>query len=139
MELTTGISWAAYGCGNFSCGDGADFRESVLEEIQVARFTLGALIDDLWASSELVVNSMESEQRKTYHDFDLAIRSSHLETRTTLGGTVPVGTGEGRAVQAGWKAGHCGERAHSPAEVSPVEGGRAGDGSSAQDAGRAAG
>lgn len=139
MESTRGILWAAYGCGNLPCGDGADFRESVLEEIQVARFTLGALIDDLLTSSELVVNRMESEQRKTYHDFDLTIGPSHLKTRTTLGGTVPVGTREGRAVKAGWKAGHCGERTHASVEVSPVEGGRSGDGSSTQVVDRDAG
>lgn len=47
MDSTTGISWAAYGCGNLAGGDGANFRETVLEEIQVALVTFGALIDDL--------------------------------------------------------------------------------------------
>lgn len=47
MESTIGTSRAAYGCGNLAGGDGADLREPVLEEIQVALITLGALIDDL--------------------------------------------------------------------------------------------
>lgn len=59
MESTTGISWAAYRCGNLASGDGSDFCETVLEEIQVALFTLGALIDDLWRPSELVANRMQ--------------------------------------------------------------------------------
>lgn len=47
MELTIGSSWAAYGCGNLAGGDGTDLREPVLEKIQVALVTFGALIDDL--------------------------------------------------------------------------------------------
>lgn len=130
---------AAYGCSDLARGNGADLCETILEEIQVALVTLWALVDNLIGPSELVANYGVCERRAAYHDFDLAVGPGHLETRTTLGGIVPNGTRIRRAVQPRWDTGHGGEGARTPVEVSPIEGGRAGYGCSAQGIGRATG
>lgn len=108
--------------GDLAGGHGADLREAVLEEVEVAGLAFGALIYDLANISTTPMG--EWPLGKTYHDFDgLAVRPGHLETGPAAGAVAPGGTRKCRSIYARWQRRHGGEGARSAVEVAAVESG----------------